>query len=146
MISHAKHAWTLLPLAGIALYGYMKVDIIRMDNYFDTILWTFRSWRYPVSQDLSEWTITGDDDDAVFKRRTFRAVDTWKFWSPFFASRGYTLYTRRGKGSLLLAPATPAPAREQEYPFARLLGTPGDFKYAVRVLSRLLMTSCLMIS
>ena len=131
MASHIRHAWALLPLAGIALYGYMKVDVIRMDSYFDTILWTLRSWRYPVSQNMSEWTITRDDDDTVLMRRTFRAMDTWKFWSPFFASRGYTLYTRRGKGSLLLAPATPPPALEQEYPFGRLLGTPEDFEFGV---------------
>ena len=139
MASYIRHAWTLVPLASIALYGYMKVDVIRMDSYFETILWTFRSWRYPVAQNLSEWTLTNEDadDDDVYMRRTLRAMDTWKFWTPFFASRGYTLYTR-GTGTRLLAPATPPAAQKQEYPFARLLGTPGDFHYSVRSPSRVL--------
>ena len=140
MPSKLRHAWTLLPLAGIILYGYMNVDAIRMDNCFETILWTFRSWRHPVSQDLSEWTITEEesDDDDLYMRRTLRAMDTWKFWSPFFASRGYMLYTRRDKGSRLIPPATPPPALEQEYPFARILEAPEDFDYSVSSLSRVL--------
>ena len=146
MTSQLSHVLTLLPLAGLAFYGYMNVDVIRMDTYLETILWTFRAWRYPVSQNMSEWTITAKDDDTVLMRRTFRAMDTWKFWSPFFASRGYILYTRLGSGSRLLPPTTPPPAREQEYPFARLLGAPEDFEYVVSLLSRLLMLPSLMMS
>lgn len=119
----------------------MNVKVIRMDSSFETSIWTFRPWRYPISQDLSEWTIRDEDSEEVLTRRIFRAMDTWKFWSPFFESRGYKLYTRRGRGSRLIPPATPLSGLEQEYPFARLLGTPEDFEYPVRSLSRSLTLS-----
>lgn len=134
MTSRLHYAWTLLPLTGFMLYGYLHINLVPMDNYLETLLWTFRSWRLiqPISQDISDWSAPRDDDEDEYMRRSFRAMDSWKFLSPFFASRGYTLYTRATtRGSLLLPPARPPAATSQEYPFARLLGTPEEYDYGV---------------
>ena len=136
MTGRLLHAWYILPLASLALYGYTRVNVIHVgNNYLETLIWTFRSWRLnqPVSQDLLEWAHPeDDDDDDEYMRRALRAMGAWKFLSPFFASRGYTLYTR-GIATILTPPPTPPPAVAQDYPFARLLGTPVDYDWEVRM-------------
>ena len=115
----------------LAIYGYRSLRIIHMDNSWDTVQWTFRSWwrEHPVSNVLGDWRFVEDDEPENF-RRLIRAMDAWKFLGPFFESRGYFLYVRN-VAATLDAPTKPFASLSQKYPFARIRDVPEHFEYAV---------------
>ena len=104
----------------LAIYGYRSLRIIHMDNSWDTVQWTFRSWwrEHPVSNVLGDWRF-------MSRRISDASYVQWNACK-FFESRGYFLYVRNVAATLdALASSS------QEYPFARIRDVPGHFEYGV---------------
>ncbi|RDB30827.1 hypothetical protein Hypma_005798 [Hypsizygus marmoreus] len=112
-----------LATASVILYVRRRVRIIRLDSFYERLLWTFRSWRagYPVPLDLDQWSLTDPANGDLYFKESRVALRAWKFLEPFFAARGYILYHNQpgaGVFCLLPNPAGPKGHPSPSYPYA----------------------------
>ena len=100
----------------------VHMRIVKFENFWQHILWSIRIHRSRTTfpRTLEDWRLDDEDDPT---HQFQQGMDAWLFLSPFFASRGYTLYHKPQEFALIEPRPEPvlAPSIMQIYPYARTI-------------------------
>src|SRR6267154_6897635 len=87
-----------LSLVGLATltWLYRPLSFIRTHTFASSVYWTIRSWlwSYPVTPEFDMWDEGDPIEEEKWMKERRRIIRTWNFLRPFFAARGYDLYTK----------------------------------------------------
>lgn len=100
--------------------------ILKLDSLAESILWTYRSWKYgcPIPKNIESWKSTCDFADLdKYRAEIQRTGCMWAFLGPFFASHGYHLYESSFERGLFAKPPSKIQPFSKDdldpYPYAR---------------------------
>uniref|UniRef100_A0A8H8CMM6 Protein kinase domain-containing protein n=1 Tax=Psilocybe cubensis TaxID=181762 RepID=A0A8H8CMM6_PSICU len=113
----------ILPTLLLALSKKFHIRAIKLDSYWESLVWTWRITRLKLHfpEKLQDWYYKSDDSDSMVDE-LYAIKDFWLFLGPFFATRGYIIYQEHPNphwmGEIVPAPWPPQ-AKNASYPYAR---------------------------
>ena len=118
-------------VGGIATATYLlrPIRLLDVDDFYNSVYWTARSWLWnnPVDKGFGVWRHDDPNIPGQYAKDRARLIRVWDFLRPHFASRGYHLYTLENPADIftMLFPhhSTPLSTEKEtnKSPFAKCL-------------------------